>query len=117
MRQRPGWRCLRFWEALGPARKGNPPARRPPTPARPDRESRGDRRLPCARTSSGDEALAEERAQALATAERFGLSYDEIEGTRERVYPQLYGPWDERFLVIPKGGTIRLTDSLADGIP
>ena len=75
------------------------------------------RRLAFVRTGSQDEALAQERAQARATAERFGLRYDEIEGSRELVYPLLYGPWDERFLVVPKGGTIRLTDFLADGGP
>lgn len=75
------------------------------------------RRLAFVRTGNDDEPLAEERAQAHAIAERFGLSYDEIEGSRELVYPLLYGPWDERFLVVPKGGIIRLTDFLADGIP
>lgn len=75
------------------------------------------RRLAFVRTGSEEETVAAERAQARATAERFGLSYDEVEGSRELVYPLLYGPWDERFLVVPQGGTIRLTDFLADGAP
>lgn len=74
------------------------------------------RRLALVRTGSEDEALAEERAQARATAARFGLRYVEIEGSRELVYPLLYGPWDERFLVVEKGGTIRLTDFLCAGV-
>ncbi len=72
------------------------------------------RRLAFVRTGGEGESLAAERAQARATAGRFGLSYDEIEGSRELVHRLLYGPWDERFLVVPEGGTIRLTDFLPE---
>jgi hypothetical protein len=73
------------------------------------------RRLAFITTGDDDEALAGERAQAQETARRFGLRYDEIEGSRDLVYPLLYGPWDERFIVVPVGGTVRLTDYLASG--
>lgn len=75
------------------------------------------RRLAFVRTGSGDDALADARGQARDTAHRFGLRYEEIEGSRDLVYPLLYGPWDERFIVVPVGGTVHLTDFLGDGAP
>jgi len=70
------------------------------------------RRLAFIRTGDDDEALAAERARAQQTARDFGLRYEEIEGSRDLVRPLLYGPWDERFIVVPVGGTVRLSDFL-----
>jgi hypothetical protein len=70
------------------------------------------RRLAFVRTGGADEDLERERAQARDIARRFGLRYEEIEGSRDLVRPLLYGPWDERFIVVPVGGTVRLSDFL-----
>ena len=70
------------------------------------------KRLAFIRTGDDDEALAAERARAQQTARDFGLRYEEIEGSRDLVRPLLYGPWDERFIVVPVGGTVRLSDFL-----
>lgn len=75
------------------------------------------RRLAFVRTGSADDALADARGQARATAGRFGLRYEEIEGSRDLVHPLLHGPWDERFIVVPRGGTVRLSDFLTGGAP
>jgi len=64
------------------------------------------------RTGDADDTLERERAQARDTARRFGLRYEEIEGSRDLVRPLLFGPWDERFIVVPVGGTVRLNDFL-----
>ncbi len=72
------------------------------------------RRLAFVRTGEVDDPeLADASAAAQHTAERFSLRYDEIDGSRDLVRPLLYGPWDERFVVVPAGGTVRLTDFLA----
>jgi hypothetical protein len=75
------------------------------------------RRLAFVRTGDPDDPeLAEATAAARHTAERFGLSYDELAGSRALVAPLLYGPWDERFIVVPPGGAVRLTDFLAHSV-
>jgi hypothetical protein len=71
------------------------------------------RRLAFVRTGDADDTLERERAQARDIARRFGLRYEEIEGSRDLVRPLLYGPWDERFIVVPVGGTVLLSDFLA----
>jgi hypothetical protein len=74
------------------------------------------RRLAFVRTGSpADPALADASAQARQTADRFGLRYDEVPGSSDLVTPLLYGPWDDRFIVVPPGGTVRLTDFLGTG--
>jgi hypothetical protein len=75
------------------------------------------RRLAFIRTGSADDAMTDASGQARATARRFGLRYEEIEGSLDLVYPLLHGPWDERFIVVPTGGTVRLSDFLGDGAP
>lgn len=72
------------------------------------------RRLAFIRTGDPDDPeLADASAQARQTAQRFGLRYDEISGSRDLVRPLLFGPWDDRFIVVSPGGTVRLTDFLA----
>jgi Protein of unknown function (DUF1638) len=73
------------------------------------------RRLAFIRTGDADDAMAHASGQARTTARRFGLRYEEIDGSLDLVYPLLHGPWDERFIVVPTGGTVRLTDFLGDG--
>jgi Protein of unknown function (DUF1638) len=72
------------------------------------------RRLAFIRTGSEDDpALADTRAAARHTAWRFGLRYDEVDGSSDLVRPLLFGPWDhDSFIVVPPGGSVRLTDFL-----
>jgi hypothetical protein len=71
------------------------------------------KRLAFVRTGPDDDELARARAQARTTALRFGLGYEEIEGDRELVHGLLYGPWDERYIVVPAGGTLRMEEFFA----
>ncbi len=66
------------------------------------------------RTEGG---ACEGSGRCLTAAGRFGLRYEEIEGSRDLVHPLLYGPWDERFIVVPQGGTVCLSDFLTGGAP
>lgn len=79
-----------------------------------DRMLKHYKRLAFVRTGPDDDELARARAQARTTARRFGLAYEEIEGDRELVRRLLYGPWDERYIVVPVGGTIRMEEFFAD---
>jgi hypothetical protein len=73
------------------------------------------RRLAFVRTGDTDDPeLADARAKARETADRFGLRYEELPSGTDLVAPLVYGPWDDRFIVVPPGGTVRLTDFLAD---
>lgn len=67
------------------------------------------RRLAFVRTGEDD---AGARAQAMATARRFGLDYAEVEGRDDLVRRLLHGPWDERFVVVPVGGSVQLSEFL-----
>jgi hypothetical protein len=44
------------------------------------------------------------------TAERFGLRYEEIEGSPALAQKMVNGPWDNEFIVVPPGQVIRLDD-------
>ncbi|HEU5156592.1 MAG TPA: DUF1638 domain-containing protein [Streptosporangiaceae bacterium] len=68
------------------------------------------KRLAFVRTGPDDDELARARALARATARRFGLAYEEIEGDRGLVHGLLYGPWDERYIVVPAGGVVRMAE-------
>ena len=50
------------------------------------------------------------RAYARLTAGRFNLRYEEIPGSTALVRKMLYGPWDEDFIVVRPGETLRYTD-------
>ena len=74
---------------------------------------RNYRRLVFIRT--GDEQdLAADREQAAELAERFGLRYEEIDGTNALVERLVCGPWDGDFVVVPPGATVALADFLGD---
>jgi hypothetical protein len=47
------------------------------------------------------------REQAHCLAERWGLRFEEIQGSNALVHQMLSGPWDEGFVVVPPGETIR----------
>jgi hypothetical protein len=50
------------------------------------------------------------REYARRTAERFGLRYEEIPGSRALVKKMLYGPWDDDFVIAHPGETICYAD-------
>jgi hypothetical protein len=52
---------------------------------------------------TGQYELDRYREYARRTAERFGLRYEEIEGSNTLVQKMIYGPWDDEFVVIQPG--------------
>lgn len=50
------------------------------------------------------------RAYARRTAERFGLRYEEIDGSTALVEKMIFGPWDDDFLIVPPGQSITHED-------
>lgn len=61
------------------------------------------RRLAFIVTGAGDIAPYRERARRIA--ERFGLRYEEIQGSPALLRKMIHGPWDDDFVVIPPGET------------
>lgn len=57
--------------------------------------------------NTGQYDMERYREYARRTAERFGLQYEEIEGSNTLVKKMLDGDWDEEFVVIKPGETIR----------
>lgn len=57
------------------------------------------------------------REYARRTAERFGLRYEEISGSKALVEKMLYGPWDDDFVVARPGETISYAHFRPTGIP
>jgi hypothetical protein len=47
---------------------------------------------------------------ARATAEKFNLRFERVEGSNSLVKKMLFGPWDKEILVVPPGGTIKYVD-------
>jgi uncharacterized protein (DUF1330 family) len=56
---------------------------------------------------TGAKEMERYRERARAAAERFGLRFEEIEGSPSLVEKLLFGPWDEECLVVPKGEVVR----------
>ena len=56
--------------------------------------------------NTGQYELERYRDYARRTAARFGLRYEEIEGSTELVKKMVYGPWDDEFVVAAPGQTI-----------
>jgi hypothetical protein len=44
---------------------------------------------------------------ARRVAERFGLRYEELEGSTAMVRKMIFGPWDDEFVVVSPGEEIR----------
>jgi len=62
--------------------------------------------------NTGQYELEHYRAYARRTAARFGLRYEEIPGSTTLIRNMVYGPWDDEFVVVPPGQTIRYEDFL-----
>ena len=58
--------------------------------------------------NTGQYELERYREYAQRTAEKFGLRYEEIEGSEALVRKMLVGPWDEEFVVLEPGETFEL---------
>jgi hypothetical protein len=65
--------------------------------------------------NTGQYELDKYRAYARQTAERFGLRYEEIEGSDTLVKKSLFGPWDDEFVVLEPGETFTLGQFLRLG--
>ena len=53
-------------------------------------------------------SLESDRAYAHTMADRFRLSYEELEGTSEWLGQMITGPWDDRFVVVRPGEALEL---------
>lgn len=62
---------------------------------------------------TGQYDLDRYRAYTKATAERFGLRYEEIQGSTALIEKMVDGPWDEEFVVVPPGRAITYSDFLS----
>lgn len=60
--------------------------------------------------NTGQHELEHYRAYAREKAEEFALRFEEIEGSPALVKKLIHGPWDEDFLVVSPGQTIRYQD-------
>jgi hypothetical protein len=56
--------------------------------------------------NTGQYEIERYRAYSRATAEKFGLRFEEIEGSPNLVRKMLFGPWDDEFVVVSPGETI-----------
>jgi len=56
--------------------------------------------------NTGDFDLERFRDYTRRAAERFGLRYEEIDGTPSLVHKLIFGPWDDEIVVCPPGETI-----------
>jgi hypothetical protein len=50
------------------------------------------------------------RQYAQTTAATFGLRFEEIKGSPTLIRQMVSGPWDEAFIVVPPGETVKYTD-------
>lgn len=55
--------------------------------------------------NTGGYGLEKYREYARSTAERFGLHFEEIEGSEALLQKMVLGPWDEEFVVLEEGET------------
>jgi Protein of unknown function (DUF1638) len=67
--------------------------------------------------NTGQYELERYREYAQRTAEKFGLRYEEIEGSDVLVKKMLLGPWDEEFVVLAPGETFTLQPFLGQDKP
>jgi len=66
--------------------------------------------------NTGQYELERYRDYARCTAERFGLRYEEIEGSTVLVKKMIHGPWDDEFIVVEPGQVIELGPFLRNTI-
>jgi len=57
------------------------------------------------------------REYAQKTAETFALRFEEIEGSPALVQKMVNGPWDDEFVVVAPGETVKYTDFVRAGLP
>ncbi|HNT24871.1 MAG TPA: DUF1638 domain-containing protein [Anaerolineales bacterium] len=62
--------------------------------------------------NTGPQGLGKYRQYAQQTAEKFGLRFEEIEGSDTLIQKMLTGPWDEDFVVLQAGETYLLEQFL-----
>jgi hypothetical protein len=60
--------------------------------------------------NTGQYDLERFRQYARQTSVKFGLRYEEIQGSTTLVKKMIYGPWDDEFVVVPPGREIRYQD-------
>jgi len=60
--------------------------------------------------NTGQYEIERFREYAQKTADSFGLRFEEIEGSSALVQKMINGPWDDEFVVIEPGQTIKYTD-------
>ncbi len=60
--------------------------------------------------NTGQYDIERYRAYTRRASERFGLRYEEIQGSNELVKKMIYGPWDGEFVVAPPGRELRYQD-------
>ncbi len=56
--------------------------------------------------NTGQHDIERYRAYSQHTSAKFGLRFEEIEGSPALVKKMIFGPWDEEFVVVPPGETI-----------
>ena len=65
--------------------------------------------------NTGQYEIEKYREYAQRTADRFGLRYEEIEGSDALVKKMLFGPWDGEFVLLEPGETFTLQQFLRSG--
>jgi hypothetical protein len=56
--------------------------------------------------NTGQYEIERYRAYTRATAEKFGLRFEEIDGSPDMVKKMIFGPWDDEFVVVLPGETV-----------
>jgi hypothetical protein len=67
--------------------------------------------------NTGQYQIEQYRTYARTTAERFGLRFEEIEGSPVLLKKMIFGPWDDEFLVVEPGRTIQYPDFVQSNRP
>jgi hypothetical protein len=65
--------------------------------------------------NTGQHELERYRDYVRRTAERFGLRYEEIEGSTALVKKMINGPWDHEFIVVSPGQVIQFEHFFREG--
>jgi hypothetical protein len=66
---------------------------------------------------TGQPDLGSYRAQAHDIAERFGLRYEEIQGSDTLIRKMIFGPWDDDFVIVHPGQAISFSDFFSEDKP
>jgi hypothetical protein len=60
--------------------------------------------------NTGQQEIERYREYAHKAAAQFDLNFEEIQGSSALVRKMVFGPWDEEFVVVPPGQTVRFDD-------